>query len=267
MMPAPAGRALERCPATGRLSRRARGTGRTCHDTRIDGGLERSRPRRPRCLLVRPRRIAHWSSRGRTGGGFDYSKADTDAMNERILAEARSASPTEALRREERAFVRFRPRWPSWIPPTSDSSSGTVTRSRPWSGTTGQTTTPSTRRTCGPGSASTTNPKRRDDRDRSRRPCSRAARSLDQEANHRYHVLDAPTIEDREYDLLFKELSELEAAHPELVDARLADPARRSAAVQGGFAVGAPRDADAVAWQRIWPRRAPRLRRARAAWA
>jgi DNA ligase (NAD+) len=37
------------------------------------------------------------------------------------------------------------------------------------------------------------------------------------EANHRYHVLDAPTISDREYDLLFKELNELEAAHPELV--------------------------------------------------
>ena len=29
------------------------------------------------------------------------------------------------------------------------------------------------------------------------------------EANHRYHVLDAPTISDREYDLLFKELNEL----------------------------------------------------------
>jgi len=37
------------------------------------------------------------------------------------------------------------------------------------------------------------------------------------EANHRYHVLDAPTISDREYDLLFKELNELEVAHPELV--------------------------------------------------
>jgi DNA ligase (NAD+) len=37
------------------------------------------------------------------------------------------------------------------------------------------------------------------------------------EANHRYHVLDAPTISDREYDLRFRELVELEAAHPELV--------------------------------------------------
>ncbi|HEX5871239.1 MAG TPA: NAD-dependent DNA ligase LigA, partial [Longimicrobium sp.] len=35
-------------------------------------------------------------------------------------------------------------------------------------------------------------------------------------ANHEYYVLDAPTIGDREYDLLFRELREIEAAHPEL---------------------------------------------------
>lgn len=34
--------------------------------------------------------------------------------------------------------------------------------------------------------------------------------------NHRYHVLDAPEIEDIEYDRLFKELESLEQAHPEL---------------------------------------------------
>ncbi len=34
---------------------------------------------------------------------------------------------------------------------------------------------------------------------------------------HAYHVLDAPTIPDAEYDKLFGELQQLEAAHPELV--------------------------------------------------
>src|SRR5439155_418396 len=34
---------------------------------------------------------------------------------------------------------------------------------------------------------------------------------------HRYYVLDAPTIPDSEYDKLFQELLELEAAYPELV--------------------------------------------------
>jgi len=36
------------------------------------------------------------------------------------------------------------------------------------------------------------------------------------EANHRYYVLDDPTIEDAVYDRLLRELTELEAAHPEL---------------------------------------------------
>ena len=35
--------------------------------------------------------------------------------------------------------------------------------------------------------------------------------------SHRYYVLDAPTIPDSEYDRMFRELLELEAAHPELV--------------------------------------------------
>jgi DNA ligase (NAD+) len=34
--------------------------------------------------------------------------------------------------------------------------------------------------------------------------------------NHAYYVLDAPTIPDAEYDRLFRELQEIEAAHPEL---------------------------------------------------
>jgi DNA ligase (NAD+) len=40
-------------------------------------------------------------------------------------------------------------------------------------------------------------------------------RSID-EANRAYYVLDAPTISDAEYDRLFRELRELEEAHPEL---------------------------------------------------
>jgi DNA ligase (NAD+) len=37
------------------------------------------------------------------------------------------------------------------------------------------------------------------------------------EANHRYYVLDQPSIDDREYDDLMRELRELEEANPELV--------------------------------------------------
>ena len=37
-----------------------------------------------------------------------------------------------------------------------------------------------------------------------------------EEHNHRYYVLDRPTISDAEYDRMFRELQALEAAHPEL---------------------------------------------------
>ncbi len=43
-----------------------------------------------------------------------------------------------------------------------------------------------------------------------------ALRRLLEEHNHRYYVLDAPTISDAEYDALFRELEAIEAAHPEL---------------------------------------------------
>ena len=33
----------------------------------------------------------------------------------------------------------------------------------------------------------------------------------------KYYVLDAPTITDAQFDLLLRELGELEAAHPELL--------------------------------------------------
>jgi hypothetical protein len=44
------------------------------------------------------------------GAEFDYSPDQTDAMNERILAEGRSTSPAAALAREEAAFAAFRGR-------------------------------------------------------------------------------------------------------------------------------------------------------------
>ncbi|HEX6129915.1 MAG TPA: NAD-dependent DNA ligase LigA [Candidatus Limnocylindria bacterium] len=49
-------------------------------------------------------------------------------------------------------------------------------------------------------------------------PAARVAelRTIIEEANYRYHVLDAPTMEDAEYDRLLRELQDLEAAHPEL---------------------------------------------------
>lgn len=50
------------------------------------------------------------------------------------------------------------------------------------------------------------------------------------EHNYRYHVLNSPVIDDNEYDLLYRELVELETEHPELVDEtsltrRVGDPA------------------------------------------
>lgn len=44
------------------------------------------------------------------GGEFAYSSGDTDAMNERILADGRTVSPAQALRREDAAFGAFRER-------------------------------------------------------------------------------------------------------------------------------------------------------------
>jgi hypothetical protein len=44
------------------------------------------------------------------GAEFAYSTADTDAMNERVLAEASSVSPRDALAREDAAFRGLRSR-------------------------------------------------------------------------------------------------------------------------------------------------------------
>lgn len=50
-------------------------------------------------------------------------------------------------------------------------------------------------------------------------PAQRAAflRTEIERHNHAYYVLDAPTIPDAEYDRLFRELQEIEDAHPELL--------------------------------------------------
>ena len=45
------------------------------------------------------------------------------------------------------------------------------------------------------------------------------------EHNHRYHVLDAPIIDDNAYDLLYRELVAIEEQHPELVSSL--SPTRR----------------------------------------
>ena len=57
---------------------------------------------------------------------------------------------------------------------------------------------------------------------------ARAAELREQVSHHsyRYHVLDDPEIGDDVYDALLDELEALEAEHPELRAARLADPAR-----------------------------------------
>ncbi|MDP9348231.1 MAG: NAD-dependent DNA ligase LigA [Gemmatimonadota bacterium] len=49
-------------------------------------------------------------------------------------------------------------------------------------------------------------------------PAARAAelRDVVERANHEYYVLDNATLSDAEYDRLFRELREIEAAHPEL---------------------------------------------------
>jgi hypothetical protein len=44
------------------------------------------------------------------GAEFAYSTAETDAMNERLLAEGRSTTPSRALAREQAAFAGLRQR-------------------------------------------------------------------------------------------------------------------------------------------------------------
>lgn len=64
---------------------------------------------------------------------------------------------------------------------------------------------------------------------------ARELRRLLEHANHRYYVLDAPEISDREYDLMIRELRDIEEKHPDL---RTPDsPTQRvGAPVQGSLA-------------------------------
>ncbi|GAB3505935.1 NAD-dependent DNA ligase LigA [Pseudoxanthomonas daejeonensis] len=57
-------------------------------------------------------------------------------------------------------------------------------------------------------------------------------RRLIEDANHRYHELDAPDITDAQYDALVRELEALEAKHPELAAAD--SPTRRVGATPAG---------------------------------
>jgi len=65
-------------------------------------------------------------------------------------------------------------------------------------------------------------------------PADRAAelRRRIEDANHRYHQLDAPDITDAQYDALVRELEALEAAHPDL--ARTDSPTGRVGAAPSG---------------------------------
>jgi DNA ligase (NAD+) len=68
-------------------------------------------------------------------------------------------------------------------------------------------------------------------------PAARVAelRAALDEANYNYYVLDAPTIEDKDFDRMLRELQELEAANPELVTPD--SPTQRvGIAPQAGFA-------------------------------
>ena len=84
-----------------------------------------------------------------------------------------------------------------------------------------------------------------------------------EEHNRRYYDEARPTISDAEYDALFRELRELEAAHPELVTPD--SPTQRvGGKAPTGFAPGAPRGADALARQSLREgrdRRAAQIRR------
>ena len=90
----------------------------------------------------------------------------------------------------------------------------------------------------------------------------RAARDLD-EANYRYHVLDDPTMEDQVYDRLHAG-----AAGPRgrriRSSPRPDSPTQRVGARHRRLRRGPPRGPDALPGQRLRPRRAARVRRARA---
>ncbi len=104
-------------------------------------------------------------------------------------------------------------------------------------------------------------------RDAAKRARPSCAQQIERHA-HAYYVLDAPKIPDADYDALFQELQAIEAEHPELRVAGLADPARHRRRPRRSGA-GSPRGADALDQHRDrhhgrWRRE---IRRARAAGA
>lgn len=84
------------------------------------------------------------------------------------------------------------------------------------------------------------------------------------EHNHRYHVLDAPSIPDAQYDRLLRELQDLEARHPDLVTVDTptrrvgAEPLLAFAAVRHGIPMLSIDNALAGAEAREWDRRVRR---------
>src|SRR4029079_630077 len=106
-----------------------------------------------------------------------------------------------------------------WIRSRSAIAMPTATPSRRSLGSMGRNTTASTPSTSAPGSTARTLPRRtHSTRPMPTDPAARVEelRAALDDANYRYHVLDAPTIEDKVYDRMLRELTELEAAHPEL---------------------------------------------------
>ena len=167
--------------------------------------------------------VAAWSEHGASalelaatgrGAEFAYSKADTDAMNERFLAEAARTSPAAALAREESAYASFRERCrgAGSRPPVA-SSSATATPSRRSSAMTARITTPSTRLTSAPGSAPT--------RTRADRPADLSRRHVT-----RRHDLESTDVRDRSRRPRRRAARDPQRGEPPLPRARRADDQR-----------------------------------------
>ena len=89
-------------------------------------------------------------------------------------------------------------------------------------------------------------------------------RSLIAHHNERYYTHDAPEISDADYDQLVREVAQLEAEHPELVDAGSPTQLVGAGVVERGVLAGRPPGADDQPRQRDGRRRAGCV--GRAAW-
>ncbi len=65
------------------------------------------------------------------------------------------------------------------------------------------------------------------------------------DANHRYYVLDEPTLTDADYDRKLQRLKRIESEHPELISPRLAHSTSRCRPGRG-FPRSRPRHTHAV---------------------